>query len=210
MEFESTEIGYKWEKYDISTIYKWGRYNIEQVPVYEQVMGEMSGSYWGDKGSSVATDMSFSTSTGMYSLSGREVVPNLVEYGVVVAGYTNRYISPDTNNRVETSWAGTGSYSTVYYIIFTADISTNRWRAKYCTLTSRVSGYNDGKGTYVNEATSNSSGEYPDNGVYDGYWYVSTGQETTKGPFISIVISPNRDAYPDNGAQDGYWYIYQG
>ena len=66
------------------------------------------------------------------------------------------------------------------------------------------------KGTLIGTTTSNSSTNYPTDGISGNYWYTYSRAYKSPDVYLNTVSSTNASTYPDNGVgSDGYYYIKQ-
>lgn len=180
--------GYQWNRYSIIYTYSWKRYTISTS--YSSSIRNTSGSIYD------YDDRGWGTLYFLYGSRDPEVDSNGRFDGDWISGNVNGI---DGNEWIITERIGA---NTAYYT--TGEVTDNGNRIYYsriCTIsTTNI------PGSYIDTVTGSVSNQYPSNGSYGGYWYVSAGSTSKKGSLIDTVENDNENAYPSNGISGSYWY----
>ena len=182
--------GYQWQRYSIIYTYSWKRYTISTS--YSSSIRNTSGSIYD------YDDRGWGTLYFLYQHRDPDVDSN--------GRFDGDWISGNVNGIDGNEWIITERVSrakTAYYT--TGEVTDNGNRIYYsriCTIsTTNI------PGSYIDTVTGSVSNQYPSNGSYGGYWYVSAGSTSKKGSLIDTVENDNENAYPANGISGNYWYV---
>lgn len=221
----------------MSTRYVWGKYNITKEPGASKQLVSSDTVTW-EKGkdgttelvSLIGNEISFhdeylivdvagTPSAGVYAQSACRYAQPLSYGGAQWTTYkTKAYEDKDYSASSNNRWIGrkgTQHSSSLFDVTFTLEDRTTGTKKSFYKLTlSEI----DARGTFISDASGNTSSRYPSNGVSGSYWYTYKGSDvidpvsvTYSGPGLqaggsaNVIVSPRTPTY---GGTVRYQYSY--